>query len=88
MSAETIEKSLRRQIGIIGEAVTRVQAGIIMNIDEVERQVAHVCSEISALPPEEAQKLESIMAEMIGRLEDLAAALSEFQNRNGVDGTD
>lgn len=87
MTVQAIEKSLKKQIGTIGEAVSRVKAGIIMNIDDVEEQVARICTQISALPQEEAQSLEPIMAEMIGQLEALAAALSEFQNRKD-DGAD
>ena len=87
MTADTIEKSLRKQIAIIGEAASRVRAGVIMNINEVEEQVAHICREIAALPEGEGQKLEQSMAEMIGKLEDLAEALSEFQNK-GSHGAD
>ena len=83
MTAEAIEKDLKKQIAVIGEAVSRVKAGVIMNINEVEEQVAHICARISSLSQEDGQKLEQSMAEMIGKLEDLAAALSEFQNKDG-----
>ncbi len=86
MTVEAIEKDLRKQIAVIGEAVSRVKAGVIMNINEVEEQVAQICARIGSLSQEDGQKLEQSMAEMIGKLEDLAAALSEFQNK-GSDGT-
>lgn len=83
MTAEAIERDLRKQIGIIGEAITRVRAGVLMNISDVEQEVARLCMDINKLPPGEAQTLESSMAEMIGKLEDLAAALSDFQEKGG-----
>lgn len=84
MTAEAIEKDLRKQIAVIGEAISRVRAGILMDIDGVEAEVARLCTDINELPPEEGKKLEPSMAEMIGKLEDLAAALSEFQEKGGA----
>ncbi len=82
MTVESIEKELRKQIGIIAEATSHVKTGIIMNINDVEKKVALICATISTLTPEEGERLESSMAEMIGKLEELAAALSEFQGKN------
>jgi hypothetical protein len=87
MTIESIEKDLRRQIGIITEAAIHVRSGIIMNINEVEHHVASICKRISGLAPEESEQLEPAMAEMIGKLEELAAALTEFQEKNNH-GTD
>ena len=82
-TVSSIEKDLRTQIGVIGEAVSRVKAGIIMNIDEVEKQVAQICEKISTLPEGDARSLEQSMAEMIEKLEELAEVLSKFQNESG-----
>ena len=82
-TVNSIEKDLKTQIGVIGEAVSRVKAGVIMNIDGVEQQVAQICEKISALPEGDAQALEQSMAEMIGKLEELAQVLSEFQDKSG-----
>lgn len=81
MTVDSIEKDLRRQIGVIAEATSHVRTGIIMNISEVERKVASICAAIATLTPEEGERLESSMAEMIGKLEELAAALTEFQEK-------
>lgn len=82
MTVEAIEKELRKQIGVIAEATSHVRTGIIMNINDVEKKVALICTTISTLSPEEAERLEPSMAEMIGKLEELAAALSDFQEKN------
>lgn len=83
MTVEAIEKDLRKQMAVIGEAISRVRAGVLMNIHEVEQEVARLCADINELPPEEGKKLEPSMAEMIGKLEEFAAALTEFQEKGG-----
>jgi|GEM_PF-1661525 len=91
LTAEAIEAELAKQTDLIGAAIESVRGGTVADINEVERNVAVLCNEISGMPQEDAQRLEPAMAQMISKLEELAVALHDFQSEskgNNDNGTD
>ena len=77
-SAEIRTKMEKLNDFIIGAEGT-VRGGKMMNLGNLDREIADLCVKAVALPPVEAHALQPLMADMIGNLERLGEALKDFK---------
>lgn len=82
-TAEDIETRLRDHIAQLLDAIDDTRRDRIQDMKKMDGDVAALCRQIDALPPQEAARLAEPMAEMIGRLEDLIRELQSFKERAG-----
>lgn len=82
--SDNIHRKLREQTVLIDHAIEETRRDGIVDMSTIEKEVFRICARINALPPEKAETLEPVMAEIIGRLEMLAVELYEFQKRAGI----
>ena len=76
---EQIETRMRDLTNFITQASDAVRAGQMVKLTHLDDEVASLCDQSVALPPQEAAQIQPVMAEMIGSLEELARALKEYQ---------
>lgn len=80
---QQIETRMREITVFIAEATQTVRGGKIVTLHHLDDEVASLCEAAVALPPQEAGLLQDMMSEMINKLEDLASALQEYQEKSG-----
>lgn len=76
--AEIVDK-LEKIQGILDLANADLQAGKVKALTQLEKDVSQICEEAVTLPPEEAKKVQPLLADMIGNLETFALTLKSFQ---------
>lgn len=76
---DQIISELSRLSGFINEAQEKLAEGAILNLSHLDDEVETICQEIVRLPSADAQAVQPMMADMIGKLEMLGIALQEFQ---------
>ncbi|MCB1556418.1 MAG: hypothetical protein KDJ15_03800 [Alphaproteobacteria bacterium] len=77
--AEALQTRLREQIDLINESIEKVRSREIVTLDGMDDTVATICHDIETGDPDVARSMGALMGEMVGRLEDLATALNDFQ---------
>ena len=78
-----IRKQLEDQIEYLNKAIDNARQDNIQNIEPLDDKMDEICKAISELDEDEVAQFESPMAEMIGKLEELAVELKAFQERMG-----
>ena len=58
---------------------TVVRGGDMVDLSGLDRDVATICNKAVALPPDQAREVQPLMAELIGSLEQLSAALVAYK---------
>ena len=84
MAANTVDelsKELAKQTAFIIETIIETRNDTIVDVSHMDKVVFDICNAIDALPVTEAKQLETKMATMISRLEDLGNELRAFQER-------
>jgi hypothetical protein len=81
MKAAAIRKQLQDQIEYLNQAIDNARQDNLQNIEPLDDKMDAICKAISELDEEDAVQFESPMAEMIGKLEELAIELKAFQER-------
>jgi hypothetical protein len=61
-------------------AENSVRDGKMMDLGSLDKEIADLCMKAVSLPPAEAHALQPMMADMIGNLERLGAALKDFRD--------
>jgi len=79
MTKDQIIEKLSTLITLIDQAQIDIDAGRVRDLSAMDHDVAKVCDDIVALPPEQAQEVQPVMADMITRLEKLAGSLQSFK---------
>lgn len=74
-----VGKMLKSITSYIRDCQARVTKGEIMDLQGLDKNVIEACNAVSALPPEEAHKLEGQMTTLIESLEALAETMKEQQ---------
>ncbi len=77
---DTVRTAIHTITDVIVRAKDTVQGGTMVDLSGLDARVAKVCDDTLKLPPVEAVELQPLMAEMIGHLEDLSAALHDYQS--------
>jgi iron-sulfur cluster repair protein YtfE (RIC family) len=85
MSADQKTDALRADMQVLTDFIIdaghQVRSGNMVNLTGLDEKVARVCDRTLALPPAQATKMQPVMAEMIGHLEDLSNALRDYQDQ-------
>lgn len=76
---DAIVTKLQDMTQFIEQAQEKLKKGDVINLSHLDGEVAQLCDETLKLPPQEAMKVQPIMAKMISRLEELGLALKDFQ---------
>lgn len=89
-TASDIEKKLQQQTDFIESTITKVRNGVLSDIRPLENAVQDACKEIKELPEsEDRSRIEAMMVDMTGKLEELAKELMDYQERlkknHGID---
>jgi hypothetical protein len=75
--------AIRKKMQQLGEFITDAEVtarnGKVTDMSGLDKDVSLICKQAMDLPPAQALGLQSDMADLIGRLERLSMALSEFK---------
>lgn len=77
---DTLPDRIQALIETIGQAITQVTAGEMINLDDLDNEVAAVCEAANEVAPEEMEAVDEKMDLMIAKLEELGQALDEFEH--------
>jgi len=81
---QDIESELKEITHYVHNAAARVHRGEDVDLSGLDRKVAAVCEKVEQSEPVAAKKLEPQFAELVGKLDDLAAAIkSRFDHLKG-----
>lgn len=75
-----IQTRMENLIEFIADANEKVRGGQMVDLRNLDDEVASLCEETVALPPQFAARIQPIMADMIQHLEELGRALKDFQD--------
>jgi hypothetical protein len=78
---EDIRVRMQNICDFIASSITDVDAGLMVNLSGLDDNVAALCERTISLPPDEAQQIQPLMAEMINNLDRLGKALRDYQVR-------
>ncbi len=81
-NAEELQSRLNNMIDFVIQATDQVESGTLANLGSLDKDVSQLCSDIESAAPEVAQAVSGKMAEMVSKLEDLARALKDYQDRS------
>lgn len=78
---DQIEQRKRDITVFIEQSVQQVREGRMVTLHHLDDEVASLCDAAVTLPPVDAKHVQPLMAEMIGKLEQLSAALQDYQRK-------
>lgn len=68
-------------IGVIDNALAAIEGGTMPDLGTLDSDVAALCREVEKADAALAQGVQPLMAEMIGKLDQLAQGLMEYQQK-------
>ncbi len=80
MKSAELRSKMEKLNAFIMDAENSVRDGKMMDLGSLDRDIADLCMKAVSLPPTEAHALQPLMADMIGNLERLGAALKDFRD--------
>ncbi|HEU4838203.1 MAG TPA: hypothetical protein VFS88_02205 [Micavibrio sp.] len=80
MKSEDLHAKMEKLNDYIIQAEDTVRGGKMMDLGSLDKDIADLCMKAVSLPPPEAKDLQPLMADMIGNLERLGAALKDFRD--------
>lgn len=81
MSPDTLRTKMQQLGEFISDAEESVRAGKLIDLTSLDGEVTTICQKATSLPPAQAAEIQPAMADLIGRLERLAAALAEYKQK-------
>lgn len=81
MNSKEVADRLKSIIDYVQECERRVAQNELMDLQGLDRHVIEICDAISKFPQKEASAMEAQMSVLIERLERLAQAMKEQQER-------
>lgn len=78
--SENLIGRIQALIGTIDLAIAQVKGGEMINLDDLDDEVAAVCEAANEVEPEEMEQTDEKMDLMIAKLEELSQALDEFEH--------
>jgi len=75
------EQRLQELVSFVDDSLAKLQGNEMPDMADLDVKVSGLCQDIETADSETAQQLQPLMSEMIGKLDELAQALSEFQAR-------
>lgn len=83
MTPDEIRVKMEKINRFILDSETAVRDGNMVDLAGLDKDVADICSQSVALPPEQGRDIQPLMADMIGNLERLSEALKDFKSGLG-----
>lgn len=83
---QEIGKRLKSVLDYVQDCDRRVAQGEIMDLQGLDKNVIEICDAVAALPPKDAKPLEKQMATLISKLEHLADAMRQQQQKFAAGG--
>ena len=80
MKSAELRAKMEKLNDFIINAENSVRDGKMMDLGSLDRDIADLCMKAVSLLPAEAHALQPLMADMIGNLERLGAALKDFRD--------
>ena len=80
MNVTEIRDKMEKLRDSISDAENSVRGGKMVDLTGLDKNVAVICTQAVALPPEDARDIQPLMAELIGNLERLSIALKDFKD--------
>ncbi len=80
-TAEELQNRLDNMIEFVDQATEQVESGTLANLGTLDKDVSQLCNDVESSSPEVAQAVSNKMAEMVSKLEDLAKALNDYQDK-------
>ncbi len=78
-SAQEYEERFQELTGFVEDALTKVKGDEMPDLSNLDERVSGLCSDIESADDETTARVQPMMAEMIGKLDELALALTEYQ---------
>lgn len=78
-NADDITQRLQELTTFIEEAHKQLKEGEVVNLSLLDDEVGELCDQTLQLKPQEAVKVQPVMADMINKLEKLGVALKDYQ---------
>lgn len=85
MNHDDLPQRIQNLIDRIQQAIDQVNQGDIINLDDLDNEVAAVCEAAQEPPAESVEAVDEKMDLMIARLEQLSQALDEFEHTDKDD---
>jgi hypothetical protein len=79
--SDELRARLEKLIETVRAAKDKADAGESVDLSGLEKEVAALCRETATMGAAAAQELKPAIAEMISRLDELAASLVEYRKR-------
>lgn len=80
MSAQSLPDRIQNLIEMIDQAISQVDAGEMIDLEDLDNEVQAVCDAAENPASEETEIVDERMDLMIARLEALSEALDEFEH--------
>lgn len=80
MSAQSLPDRIQNLIEMIDQAISQVDAGEMIDLEDLDNEVQAVCDAAENPAPEEMEIVDERMDLMIARLEELSEALDQFEH--------
>lgn len=78
--SDSLPDRIQAVIDRIDQAIAQIENGEMINLDDLDNDVATICEEAHEPAPEETELVDEKMDLMIEKLEELSQALDEFEH--------
>ena len=78
--SDSLPDRIQAVIDRIDQARQQVESGEMINLDDLDNEIAAICEEAHEPPPDETEMVDEKMDLMIAKLEELSQALDEFEH--------
>ncbi len=78
---ESYEERFHELTVFVEEALVKVLGGEMPDLSRLDGRVVRLCSDIESADPQMQSYVQPLMATMIGRLDELATALNDYQRK-------
>ncbi len=80
-AGQNYEERFHELTVFVEEALVKVRNDEMPDLSQLDGRVAGLCADIEAAEPQVQSYVQPLMATMIGRLDELATALNEYQQK-------
>ena len=80
------EARFQAMMDFIDTGIAKTKAGQPVDLSRLDDDIIALCMDVKKAGPDIAREAQPLIADMIARLDDLAAALRDVQDRQGGEG--
>lgn len=78
-----LKNAIQEKIHVINDIILRTQRNEIVDISDLDKEIGVICEKVVALPAREAAEYETLVLDMVSKLEELVMSVQELQQRAG-----